>query len=140
MVSLIILHGWGKYTGSWASVIDILEKGGLSVFYPPLPGLDEKRPLFKPWTLDDYVAWAENYIKQKQLDSFFILGHSFGGRIAIKLAAKNPKWLRGLILVSAAGIRRKKTAVFFGLTNKIAKVVKKLSFLPGYQLSRKIFY
>ena len=34
-----------------------------------------------------------------------MVGHSFGGRVAIKLAATRPELVQGLVLVNSAGIR-----------------------------------
>ena len=140
METVLILHGWGRFTGSWTSVKDRLEKQGHRVFYPPLPGLDENQPLDKPWAIDDYVEWVKTYANKNGLDNFFLLGHSFGGRLAIKFAVKYPEKLRGLILVSAAGIRDKKISKIYNLFAKVAKVINKLSCLPGYKFCRKFFY
>ncbi|MBI4359205.1 MAG: alpha/beta hydrolase [Candidatus Nealsonbacteria bacterium] len=138
--SILILHGWGRFTGSWNPVKEELEKEGYRVFYPPLPGLDENQPLEKPWTIDDYVQWNKDYAEKNQLDRFCLVGHSFGGRIAIKFAQRYPEKLSGLILVSAAGIRNERTARRYARLARIAQAFGKLSFLPGYQLGRKVFY
>ncbi len=138
--TILILHGWGRFTGSWTSVKELLEKQGYQVFYPPLPGLDENQPLDKPWAIDDYVEWVKTYAEKNELANFFLLGHSFGGRVSIKFAAKYSDKLKGLILVSAAGIRNKKIAKVYSLFAKLAKAINKLSFLPGYQFCRKALY
>lgn len=138
--TILILHGWGRFTNSWMPVKKQLEDSGCSVFYPSIPGLDEKQPLEKPWTIDNYVEWAKDFAEKNNLGKFFILGHSFGGRISIKFAVKYPEKLNGLILVSAAGIRNKKISKIYNLFVKLAKIINKLSFLPGYELCRKMLY
>ncbi|MCK4592145.1 alpha/beta hydrolase [Candidatus Parcubacteria bacterium] len=58
-----------------------------------------------------------------------LIGHSFGGRIAIKYAVKCPEKIDKLILTGAAGIKRKLTVkqkIFFIL----AKIGKKIFSLP----------
>ncbi|MDP3093249.1 MAG: alpha/beta hydrolase [bacterium] len=137
---ILILHGWGRFTGSWTPVKELLEKQGYQVFYPPFPGLDENQPLNSPWTIDDYVEWAKTYADKNGLADFFLLGHSFGGRVSIKFAVKYPEKLKGLILVSAAGIRNKKISKVYNLFAKLSKAINKLSFIPGYQFCRKALY
>lgn len=137
---ILILHGWGRFTGSWTPVKELLEKQGYRVFYPPLPGLDKNQLLAKPWAIDDYVEWLKTYADTNGLSGFFLLGHSFGGRVSIKFAVKYPEKLRGLILVSAAGIRHTKTANLYGFFAKIAKMFRFFAFIPGYDLGRKTFY
>jgi len=137
---ILILHGWGRFTGSWFPVKQILENRGFSVFYPGLPGLDENQPLDKPWALNDYVDWVKQFTDKNNLSRFFLLGHSFGGRVAIKFAVKYPETLSGLILVSAAGIRSKKISKIYGFFARISKIVNKLSFIPGYDFCRKAAY
>jgi pimeloyl-ACP methyl ester carboxylesterase len=140
MKAILILHGWGRFTGSWMPIKELLEKQSYQVFYPPLPGLDENQPLNRPWTIDDYVEWVKSYADKNNLSAFWLLGHSFGGRVAIKFAIKHSEKLKGLILVSAAGIRNKKISKIYGLFVKLTKGINKLSFIPGYYFFRKAFY
>ncbi len=58
-------------------------------------------------------------------NKFILIGHSFGGQIAIKFAAKYPEYLKALILTGAAGIRHKpnlKQKIFYYLA-KVGKVI-----------------
>jgi pimeloyl-ACP methyl ester carboxylesterase len=48
--------------------------------------------------------------QQEKKEKIFLIGHSFGGRIAIKYAAKYPEKIDKLILTGAAGVKRKLTA------------------------------
>ncbi|MDI6883016.1 MAG: alpha/beta hydrolase [Patescibacteria group bacterium] len=137
METLLILHGWQSSKEKWQQVKVAFEKGGVEVIVPNLPGFKPETELNKPWNLDDYIEWLKNFSQDRK--SFFLLGHSFGGRIAIKFAAKHPKRLKGLILVSAAGIKPKKTLWLF-LISIIAKIGNKFSFLPFFSFFRKLFY
>lgn len=98
MKTLIILHGWKSSKEKWQAVKEHLD---YEVIIPDLPGF--KTELDRAWTLDDYVQWLNS---SYQKENFFLLGHSFGARIAIKFAEKHGNRLNGLILVSAAGIKR----------------------------------
>ena len=50
------------------------------------------------YTLDDYAQDAAGLIEALGLDRPFVLGHSMGGRIAIKLAATRPDLVGSLIV------------------------------------------
>ncbi|OQX00667.1 hypothetical protein BWK69_00980 [Candidatus Parcubacteria bacterium A4] len=137
MTNLIILHGWQSSKEKWGKVKDLLEKEGMRVIIPDLPGFKKETELSKAWNLDDYVEWFN--IFSKEYPPFFLLGHSFGGRMAIKFSEKYPNTISGLILVSAGGAEQrknfKKSVLFF-----LASIFKHLSFLPGYSFLRKLFY
>ncbi len=145
MNTLIILHGWQSQKEKWQQIKDGLQMEGLNVLVPDIPGFKKETELLNPWILDDYVKWLEEFLDSKHIDNdFFLLGHSFGGRISIKFAKKHPKKIKGLILVASAGIKNN------SLTKKIllfgALLVRKLRiedapFLKGAKaFLRKFFY
>ena len=137
MKTLVILHGWGSSKEKWQKVKENLEKNEVNVIIPDLPGFKEKNKIDRPWNLDDYVNWLEDFSQNNE--KFFLLGHSFGGALAAKFTLKYPGKVEKLFLVSAACVR-KKTAKKTILT-KVPKIFKRLfSFLPFYSLIRKAFY
>ena len=142
MKTLLILHGWGSCAKNWSRVKELLENQGYKIYLPDLPGFGQNSSLLKPWSLDDYVEWVKEYSEKQNLSQFFLLGHSFGGRVAIKFAIKYPKKLLGLILVSAGGAESSETLK--NLEKRVLKsfssLMKKFCFLPGYQFFRKFFY
>lgn len=136
--TLLILHGWGSCAKKWEKVKQGLEGRELKVLVPDLPGFGEAPPPFRPWSVNDYVEWVREHCEEQKISQFFLLGHSFGGRIAIKFAIKYPQKLRGLILC-ASPIRKNNLAKSY-LIFRAVKFAKNFSFIPGYQLFRKIFY
>ncbi|MDD4990522.1 MAG: alpha/beta hydrolase [Candidatus Pacebacteria bacterium] len=148
MDTLIILHGWQSSREKWQKTKELLETQSLKVVVPDLPGFKPENQLDKPWNLDNYVEWLNNFLENSNSfpEPFFLLGHSFGGRIAIKFAVKYPEKLKGLILVSSAGIKKEKTFRDKVLL-KAVKFAKKLgvqeqaSQTKGlWQIIRKVFY
>jgi len=148
MDTLIILHGWQSSKEKWQKVKELTETQNLRVVALDLPGFKPENQLDKSWNLDNYVSWLKNVLENfsNSSEPFFILGHSFGGRIAIKFASKYPKKLKGLILVSAAGIKKEKTFRDKVLlkTIKLAKklgVQEQASQTKGlWQIIRRVFY
>ena len=103
-----------------------------------MPGFKNETALSRVWDLDDYVEWFKEF-SAKIDGQFFLLGHSFGGRIAVKFAAQNSERLKGLILAASAGIIPKKRFPR-AVAGNIAKFGKIFSFLPFYGILRKGFY
>src|SRR3989338_4498714 len=138
MNTILILHGWGSCAKNWDRVRELLEKEGIKVFVPDLPGFGENPPPAKPWSIDDYVDWTRDYCRKNNLSQFFLLGHSFGGEVAIKYAIKYPQNIERLFLVAASYLRRKTSKII--LLSIAAKIFKIFSFLPFYSLARRAFY
>lgn len=142
MNTLLILHGWGSSSKNWNQVKELLENQGYKVFVPDLPGFGETPPPPQPWDLDDYVEWVRDFCEKNNLSQFFLLGHSFGGGIAIKFVHHFPEKTLKLLLVAPAFRRRKtlKQYLFLGL----AKIGNLVFAIPGLSfsrpLARKILY
>lgn len=123
---IIILHGWGSSSAAWEVTKQLLQKAGYQVFISDLPGFGKEPPPKNPWAVDDYVEWVLG--KFGQFDKFVLIGHSFGGRIAIKLAAQYPEKVEKLVLTGSAGIRfsslKERIKIYFYLfASKIANLV-----------------
>ena len=127
--TIVILHGWGISGEKYHAIKDIFEKDGYHVIAPDFPGFG-KTPLEKEeMHLDDYVRFLEDYLEKRIKDSVILIGHSFGGRVAAKFSAKNPKKVKALILTGAPLIKKplsfKKQVI-----QMIAKNTKKL--IPSF--------
>ena len=129
MADLYIVHGWTYTVEPWRKTLEILRDNGISIKMLRVPGLTEESK--KVFTIDDYAQWADQNIP----DGAIALGHSNGGRILLNMCAKNPKKLKYLILLDAAGIyepsKRKK------IVEKLAKIGKPLKKVP---LVDKVFH
>lgn len=141
-IPIIILHGWGSNSAAWAIPKKLLEKAGFQVFIPDLPGFGQEPPPKEPWSVSDYVNFILEFAKKNGILKFFLIGHSFGGRIAIKLAADYPENLSGLVLTGVP-LKSKKTpkVLLFALLSKVGKVV---FLIPPFSffapLARKFLY
>ena len=104
--AILILHGWGSSSSSWAEVLGKIAAQGFKVICPDLPGFGKSEAPLEAWTVSDYKKWLVEFIKSQNMDWFFLLGHSFGGRVAIKFSVDFPERIESLILCSSAGIKR----------------------------------
>ncbi|MFW5780776.1 MAG: alpha/beta fold hydrolase [Bacillota bacterium] len=98
------MHGWGGSTDSFLGLAKQLANNfrvTLVDFYghgkTPFPD--------RELVLDDYVKSVYEIIKHYKMKSVSIVAHSFGGRVALKLAHKYGYVLDRLILIDSAGIK-----------------------------------
>lgn len=144
---LLCLHGWGGSTESFTELREALSGTNITVLSPDLPGFSNEPEPAKPWTNDDYADWVEAYITENIHEPFMLLGHSHGGRIAIKIANRitnhesHPSHhslpITHLFLCAAAGIRHPRHFKrIIGLI--LAKGGKVLLSIPGLKLLQPI--
>lgn len=103
---LVILHGWGGSSVSWHKVIKYLEEK-IKIVCPDIPGFGKSEMPDPSWGLKEYVEWLKDFLEKLGYKNLFLLGHSFGGRIAIKFAISYPERIQHLILLNSAGIKQK---------------------------------
>ncbi len=141
--AILILHGWGGSSSSWSKVKTRIAENGYNVICPDFPGFGKSQVPETTWGISEYVKWTRDFIKSLNLNKVFIMGHSFGGRIAISLAAHYPESVEALILCSAAGIKHDpdfKTKIIFKLA-KIWNTIFSLRLLAGIKdKARDFFY
>ena len=82
---ILILHGWNLSAEKFRPLQRELEKQRYKVYGMDLPGFGKAVMPKKPLFLSDYVTFVASYLKSKKIDRAVIIGHSFGGRVAIKL-------------------------------------------------------
>lgn len=122
--NLVFIHGWGATAKIFKTVFYYL-KDDFNIHYFDLPGFGNT-PIEKIMTLKDYAEFVYKFLKENNIKKPIIIGHSFGGAIAIKLALLYPESISKLILVSASAIRRPRHKIM--LIKKIADFIK--PFLP----------
>ena len=144
MKKLLILHGWGAGSIRWQKVKELLERKGVEVLVPDLPGFGKEPPPKKVWGVEDYKKWVVNFIENKGWDKFNLLGHSFGGGVAAMIAADYPELIEKLILCAPAVIRKKKKGVKTSFFYNVSRAGKKVFSLPVlksfYPLAQRVIY
>lgn len=102
---IVLLHGWGSNIKLFANLIDLLSKKYMVVAMD-MPGFGESAEPPSAWCVDDYVNFVIDFLKDYSTDKVMLLGHSFGGRVIIKLNSRKnlPFKITKVILVDSAGI------------------------------------
>lgn len=121
---VLMLHGWGP--GSVNLEKHLLPVAArLQQHYEltlvDFPGHGQSGPPGSSWAVKDYAQWTLQLMDQMGLHQPVILAHSFGGRIALWLAANYPQRVKALVLTGCAGLRDKKTVQGF-LRGKIFRL------------------
>jgi len=134
--TLLFLHGWRSAGAVWQKLTEKLPN--YNIYAPDFPGFGQSEAPKKNFTVGDYAGLVDGFIKKLGLNKVNIIGHSFGGRVAIKLAAKNPFYLDKLILADSAGVRQFSFSLM--LKKIVAKTVSPIFQLKITQGARRIIY
>ncbi|OGE26268.1 hypothetical protein A3C26_03705 [Candidatus Daviesbacteria bacterium RIFCSPHIGHO2_02_FULL_39_12] len=102
--NLILLHGWGHDVSSFWGLTDLL-KGQFTIWLIDLPGFGRSELPKKAFDTKDYAQILSGFIKKNDIKNSIVLGHSFGGKVAIRLAGHYPKLINKLILIGSSGIK-----------------------------------
>lgn len=125
-MKIILLHGWNQNKEIWNNIISKLSD--YKTLAIDLPGFGNEKISNYNWGIPEYTKWAEKEIERLKDNemNIILIGHSFGGRIATKIASENPKWLRGLVLSGSPSIYRPMASIKIKIF--IYKILK--SFIP----------
>ena len=119
--AILILHGWGSSSDSWVEVQKLLSEESQKVVVLDLPGFGKTPAPASIWGIEEYSDFMYQYAKHLGVAKFTLIGHSFGGQIAIQFAVDHPEKLETLILIASAGVRRTP-----GIAKKLVMAVAKL--------------
>lgn len=100
---IVILHGWGLSGSSYIPLRKELVKKGFQVFVPDLPGFGQSDIPKYPLSLRDYAKFLYEYLDLYHITTPILIGHSFGGRVALKFNQLYPKSVCALILSGTPG-------------------------------------
>lgn len=103
-IPLFILHGFMGNKECWLPLIEHLKLSCRCLSLDLLGFGESGKPKIR-YDVATEVAFVRQVALQLKLDSYYILGHSFGGWVAAAYALKYPASVKGLLLAAPAGIR-----------------------------------
>jgi pimeloyl-ACP methyl ester carboxylesterase len=109
---VLMLHGWGASLEAVQGIQSGLE-GAFYVVALDLPGFGQSEPPPSVWGSPEYAALVREVVERLGLGRVHLIGHSFGGKVGIYLAARWPELVERLVLVNSAGIRPRRTARYY---------------------------
>lgn len=101
---IIFLHGWGGSSSEWEKNALFFTQRGFPCLAIEIPGFDLPEPP-ENWGIPEYAEFVAGVIQTKFSDGpYALVGHSFGGRLALYITAHYPELIDKLILTSSAGL------------------------------------
>lgn len=96
--TVVALHGWARSGADFSAIV-----AGLDAVAPHLPGFGTTDAPPEAWGSAEYAQLVAEAIEP--FAPVIIVGHSFGGRVAVRLAAARPELVRGLVLTGVPLLR-----------------------------------
>ena len=100
-LKVLALHGWGRTHRDFDRVL----VDGVPSVALDLPGFGATPEPTARLSSDDYARLIEPILDEAS-DGVVLIGHSHGGRVALRIAARRPELIDGLVLVGAPVLQR----------------------------------
>lgn len=102
---VLLLHGWGSSIEPYRQLIRLLSAKYFVVALD-MPGFGKSQEPPEPYGVDDYVDVVLEFLQQFSIQAINLVGHSFGGRVIIKMVNRElPFRVNKITLIDSAGIR-----------------------------------
>ncbi|MCI8461131.1 MAG: alpha/beta hydrolase, partial [Bacilli bacterium] len=119
---ILLLHGWGQNIAMMKPLGDnFCNRFRITIL--DFPGFGESEEPKEKWNIEMYSNMLEDFVKEVGIKKPIVMGHSFGGRVAIRFSSRNA--IEKLILFGSPCIRIQEKLPLS------VKVLKKLKTLPG---------
>ena len=119
---IILLHGWMQNIDMMKPIGDAFSNR-FRITILDLPGFGLSEEPKEKWTIQNYNDMLEEFISKVGIKKPIVIGHSFGGRIAIRYSAEHP--IEKLVLFGSPCIRIKEELPV------TVKILKSLKQVPG---------
>jgi len=113
--TFVLLHGWQKSLDALRPLGELLAENARVVLIDlpgfgrsPLPGGASNEG--GGWSTGDYAERVRQVLVELEIDDCILVGHSFGGRISVRLTHRYPEIVRGVVLIGSHGIPRIRSA------------------------------
>jgi pimeloyl-ACP methyl ester carboxylesterase len=97
-------HGWGQDHRVFLGLVHGLERRAAHTLID-FPGFGASPPPPAAWGTADYADAIASFLATVPPARRLWVGHSFGCRVGLQLAARHPALVDGLFLIAAAGLR-----------------------------------
>jgi pimeloyl-ACP methyl ester carboxylesterase len=114
---VVALHGWGRTGTDFAGILT-----GMDAVAINLPGFGVTPEPPSVWGTEEYADLVA--LALAETGPVVIVGHSFGGRVAVRLASKYPQFVKGLVLTGVPLLRltpAPKASLRFRLVRSLAR-------------------
>ena len=103
---IVYLHGWGCDGSIFAPIVKRLPN--YTNYLVDFDGFGKSPPPPEDgYSVSDYAERLYQFLTEQQISRVTLVGHSFGCRVAMVLAASHPQLIERMLFVGPAGLRRK---------------------------------
>lgn len=121
---VLLLHGYKSSSQSFYYQIKALVQRGYKAVAPDFPDFGTSAPVTRPWSVGDYADWLEKYIAATGLERPYIVAHSFGARVALKLLANRADGAEKLLITGGAGVVKPRSAQYIRQVKRYRRIKK----------------
>jgi len=138
-VRFVWAHGWGHDRRALAPLAETLSGQGTHLLLD-FPGFGESPPPPDAWDTAAYAdATAELLASRPKAAKTVWVGHSFGCRVGLQIAARHPESVSGLFLIAGAGLPRRRNLserVRLGARVRTFKALKRATPILGLDVEK----
>lgn len=122
----VIMQGWGTNCRLYDGMADLINDR-FRVLQFDLPGFGMSDEPSESWDVERYAEFTIRFLGMLNIGSAMMIGHSYGGRVIIRLAARDelPFEITRIILVDSAGVMPVRTPAQLRKQRRF-KMLKKL--------------
>lgn len=103
--TVLLLHGWASSLQPYRPLMEQLS-AKYRVIAVDFPGMGSSDEPTEPWDVDNYADFVLKFLEQFDVKKLSLVGHSYGGRVIIKLANRVlPFAIDKIVLIDSAGIK-----------------------------------
>ena len=124
---LVLLHGVAGRSETWLPVMQRLA-ADFTVLAPDLLGHGQTAKPLGDYSLGSYASGVRDLLHVLEIDRGTLVGHSFGGGVAMQFAYQYPEFCERLVLVDAGGLGRE------------VSLLLRLATMPGAELVMPILF
>ncbi|MFF0267642.1 alpha/beta fold hydrolase [Kribbella sp. NPDC004536] len=93
---VVLVHGWPVTERHWRELVPALRAGGFDPLAVTLPGLGKAAESGTSFRKSDLAGWLRNQVAG--LTRFSLVGHDWGGTVALLLAAMMPEAVNAIVI------------------------------------------
>lgn len=115
---VVLLHGWGQNIAMMQPLGNELLDYRITIL--DFPGFGQSEEPKEVFTVEDYTVVLEELLNQLSIKKPILMGHSFGGRVAILYASRN--LVSKLVLFGSPCIRKSRKSIKESFLKKAKKL------------------
>ncbi|MEU3461919.1 alpha/beta hydrolase [Streptomyces sp. NPDC006733] len=136
--AILLIHGIGDSSATWADLIPGLARHH-TVIAPDLLGHGDSDKPRADYSVAAYANGMRDLLGVLGVDRVTLVGHSFGGGVAMQFAYQFPERTERLVLVATGGVGREVNPVLRAVSLPGADLLLSLLKLPTVGLQTRVF-